>query len=188
MDKEFFMKYYGTPFLFMKQNEFKLILYDSRLASARLKIALWNCFGAANLRTGNILGLRHVDKGVYVDQFFRWFMNLDASTFYISYIEDWNDFAESCFADLIEFLRPRSDKKLSLIHDRAENISYILRNLPRRNVGRSWNTTEVHGNPALQFALEEKLRAFYTPYEVLLRELFIALGIAAIGKCRQKQN
>ena len=185
MDKEFFLKYYGIPFLSLKQNEFRYILSDSRLASARLKTALSNCFGAANLRTGNILGLRHVDKGVYVDQFFRWFINLDASTFYVAYIEAWNIFAESCFADLIEFLRPRSTEDSSSMHERAENISYILRNTPKKNVGRSWNTTAVHGNPALQLVLENKLRAFYKPYELLLRELFVALGITAIGKCRR---
>jgi hypothetical protein len=63
--------------------------------------ALRACFGA-QLRSAK-LGLRHLDKGIYVDQLERWWSNFPRENFHIMFLRDWERNSTAEFEKLLMF-------------------------------------------------------------------------------------
>lgn len=65
---------------------------------------LRRCFGAA--LHSNTLGLRHVDKSIYYDQIFRWYLNFPPENFYVTSIEEWEQDPLEQYMQLLKFINP----------------------------------------------------------------------------------
>ena len=65
---------------------------------------LKRCFGASIQST--TLGLRHVDKSIYIDQIFRWYLNFPSTNFYILTIEEWEQDPFGHYTQLLKFINP----------------------------------------------------------------------------------
>ncbi len=67
-------------------------------------LQLKRCFGASI--QSKTLGLRHVDKSIYVDQLFRWYLNFPSTNFYILTLEEWEQDPVGQYTQLLKFINP----------------------------------------------------------------------------------
>lgn len=90
---------------------------------------LKTCFGS-EFRSSK-LGLRHIDKGVYSDQFLRWFVNFDPWQFHVLRLEDVTRDAEHAMSSLMAFLHlpQEGDLRNIYFHWRLSNNNSLQSNI-----------------------------------------------------------
>lgn len=71
--------------------------------------ALSTCF-RGELRSSK-LGLRHVDKGIYFDQLYRWFANFDSRSFMILNLEDFSKKTDFYLLKVLNFISTQGGKE-----------------------------------------------------------------------------
>jgi hypothetical protein len=106
-----------------------------------------NCFGK-HLRSSN-LGNRHIDKGIYSSQLYRWFLNFNESNFFITRFEDFVTDTDRIYKSLIKYLG-HSEQTFQFEHKLLTN------NTRKRN---------------LDAYMVRKLKCFYQPYNAELARL-----------------
>lgn len=119
---------------------------------------LQNCFGK-EFRSGK-LGLRHIDKSIYVDQLDRWLQNFRRDQFIIISYEDWMENPLKHYERLISFLGQQ------LVGPRGfnsyEDLSFLNKN---------YLSTTNKQKTSLPPELSQELECYFRPYNERLNML-----------------
>ena len=135
-----------------------------------------HCFGSA-LRSPS-LGLRHLDKGVYIDQVRRWHASFQPSQFMFITLEEFTLQPQEHMRRLLEFMNTipdiptttvtgRQQQELSSpVHDAfIKSLDFSKRRLERPN------KLQPDFRTAVSAAHRGLLAEFYSPYNTALRAL-----------------
>mmetsp|Transcript_8985 Transcript_8985/g.30655 ORF Transcript_8985/g.30655 Transcript_8985/m.30655 type:complete len:382 (+) Transcript_8985:2-1147(+) len=117
------------------------------------------CFGS-KLRSPE-LGWRHVDKGVYVDQLERWFLNYPRENFLVKTLEEFHEAPAEHFRDVCDFLG------VGTVGPGAFNSSEQVLQMLTKSFLKSPNRSK---QPLPDKVLQD-LRDFYRPYNERLERL-----------------
>ena len=107
---------------------------SSVLLRVSLLNALKSCFGK-DLRSSR-LGLRHLDKSIYIDQMIRWLANFSSEQFYILSLDSLGRDAKSAMSGLLQFLEINSSHSevelaiLDLHSKRLQNPNSLRPDMP----------------------------------------------------------
>lgn len=126
-----------------------------------MQSALSRCFGAAALRSP-ALGLRHVDKSIYVDQILRWAMYFPRMLIMPSGFLSAHP--QQAMEQLLRHLLPAagsSSNRSADIRSALSKVDFAQRRLVKPNQ----RAQPVSGE------LEDKLRAFFQPYDQMLEQI-----------------
>ena len=201
MNEHYFYKILdGKPLLDLNKTDFiKLLRVGSNSKTyLKLKGSLKYCFGSSMVRSSK-LGMRHVDKGVYVDQLYRWFINFDSQNVLIELIDSWTDRNNvisnsflSSFRRILRFMNVQSgiDEMIRRLQQQQErrllspnriwrNIRAIVDNFTETDINYRPSDSVNDGNDRndekrimqLYLTIEKKLADFYRPYNKLLARL-----------------
>ena len=202
MDEHYFSKMLsGKPFFDLNKQDFSNLLeigVDEDLYSM-LKQSLESCFGPKMVRSSK-LGLRHVDKGIYVDQLYRWFINFNSQNVIIEAIESWSDEIVqnnsflSSFQRVLRFINVRNDvvEKVEQQHSRDlyapneiwRNFSAILDDVKYTEKSSAIFDGSDEQKKAIQLymRIKKKLSDFYRPYNRLLVTMLQAVAGESNGQ------
>jgi hypothetical protein len=130
------------------------------LANLELKY-LTNCF-RTQLRSKS-LGIRNLDKGIYIDQIKRWFLLFPKENFFILSLESFTGNPKYWFSKLIKFL----DTKLSTndIQNIMSGIDFTHRRLDKPN------KLSISAVNQISKQFRKELESFYEPYNMKLEHL-----------------
>ena len=199
MDEKYFSRILdGKPFLDLNKSDFTYLfrIGTNKDMFLMLKESLKCCFGPNEVRSSK-LGLRHVDKGIYVDQLYRWFMNFDSRSIIMEAIETWTDEINVNNSFLFSVQRIlRFINAENNVMDQVEQSYHRNLHTPNK-IWRDILTTldktkraqeRYQSSPVLSdidkekesiqmyFKIEKKLSDFYRPYNRLLFTMLHAIA------------
>ena len=129
-----------------------------RTAATRNFNVLAKCFG--DKFRASELGLRHIDKGIYVDQFERWFQNFRRDQFIIVKYEDWVQQPQEYYQKILNFIGQDMIGEGGFAS--VSDLSFLDKNfLSTSNARKS----------SLPPELTQQLACFYKPYNEKLNAL-----------------
>jgi len=196
MDREYWLISHGFLLAEANSSHFGRALSRARTDEGRADLlrSLSTCFGHGNLRAA-ALGDRHVDKGIYVDQFFRWFANFDSKLFYVTFVENLDRNPSRFFRRLLHFLQSNMSEKM----DHASTVNDVVMKADKRLVspniiGRNisqlilkWRLSTISNETTLTsddldlvnlyMTIKTKLRNFYRPYNSLFVKLMLSVRL-----------
>lgn len=120
---------------------------------------LQKCFGQ-DFRNPK-LGLRHIDKGIYIDQLDRWLQNFHRKQFHIIFYEEWVKSPVQSYKDVMSFLGQES-----VGVDGFTSLD-VIRNITLRKLGVVHNSKRQDLPPSFR----QQVECFYKPYNVKLAHL-----------------
>ena len=210
MSEQYFSRIVGSKqFLDLNETDFINLLQmgvsnDMRL---RLKRSLKYCFGSSMVRSSK-LGLRHVDKGVYVDQLYRWFVNFDRQNIIVETVDSWTDktnFTTSfilSFQRILSFMNIKDDDTKLLLHQPQRSllnpnkiwrdIRAVLDDFSRfeSKYHSSITVNNIAEKKIIQqyLRIEKKLYDFYRPYNRLLTVFLHAVAYENLQESNALNN
>jgi hypothetical protein len=100
--------------------------------ASKWKAALAFCFGT--MFRSKLLGSRHIDKGIYIDQLQRWWLNFPRSNFHLLTLEQWSKDPEYEYDRILDFLNISSlSSKLEPSTD-SNNVKVTSQNQQQKSV------------------------------------------------------
>jgi hypothetical protein len=147
--------------------------------------ALKKCFG--NKLRSKTLGLRHIDKGIYIDQIIRWIGNFDNLNNYLFIsFKDFSKNTKKIYKKILKFLNVNDDEKIlkniSFNIKKLKNMNKKCHNLINNEVGVEHVNNSVFNKEKvlvekIKFQNYKKmLENFYEPYNELLK-IFIDFDV-----------
>eukprot|EP01041_Mallomonas_annulata_P003462 gene3462-6888_t len=130
---------------------------------ASLLTSLRICFGGDASFRSPTLGLRHVDKGVYVDQFLRWRANFIHSQFLVQSLEQWSASPVGAMEELLAFLGLQLRGRDGIGVDDETALELLL--------SEKKLVTSNFRNESIPDDLRRRLTDFYRPYNAMLEKL-----------------
>jgi hypothetical protein len=120
---------------------------------------LQKCFGA-DFRNPK-LGLRHIDKGIYIDQLDRWLQNFHRNQFHIMFYEEWTLHPLQSYQEVMTFMGQEVTGAQGF-HS-LEDIEHFMQ--------KKFGVVRNSKRKALPPSLRQEVECFYKPYNIKLAHL-----------------
>lgn len=150
----------------------------SEASRNKLFFNLKTCFGPQLFRSP-LLGLRHIDKGVYIDQIYRWMVNFRITQFHLSTLEKFSSDPKKEFQKILRFLTVSStsnyleNKKMGnsvSLDPVVDKIVFSRKRLEKPNFLSMRPDNNLSSPEKKEFLL--KLKRFYSVYNEKLNFIF----------------